>query len=269
MKILVILVSVFFSGFLSAQDKSVEIYRVEKDGVVELHGKNTNYSPVTIELDMDLTNMKSSQRNPITVVVEGRSEIKITDLTPENKNAKYGMKYNYIFYRGSIFAKHDDTFAYRLPYKKGQSYKVDQGYGGKFSHTGDSRYSLDFHMDEGTEVYASRAGIVVEVEEGFSKGGDDRSLIDKANHITILHSDGTFAQYSHLRKAGALVRIGQRVRAGDIIGLSGATGFATGAHLHFNVIKVQKGGNFITLPVKFTTKDGIQELKEGEEYIGY
>lgn len=269
MKILAILITTLLSSFLNAQDKSVEVFRVEKEGAIELYGKNSNYFPVTVELDLDLTNMKSSQSNPLTVIIEGKSEVKLTDLMVEKESSKWGMKYSYLFYRGSIFAKHDDTFAYRLPYKKGQVYKVDQGYGGKFSHTGDSEYSLDFHMEEGTEVYASRAGMVVEIEESFSKGGNDRSLIEKANHIIILHSDGTLAQYSHLRKSGAIVKAGQQVRAGDIIGLSGATGFATGPHLHFNVVQAKKGGGFTSLPIKFTTKDGIQQLKEGEEYIGY
>lgn len=269
MKVLIILILSLLLGYQGNQEKSVTVYNVESENGIELHGKNSNYFPVTIELDMSLTNMTSSKGNPVVAVIEGRSEVKLTDLKVKKENKSWGMKNSYIFYQGSIFAKHDNRFAYKLPFKKGETHRLDQGYNGSFSHTGDSRFALDFNMEVGTEVYAARQGLVVEVEEGFSKGGEDRSLMDKANHITILHEDGTFAQYSHLRKSGVLVRIGQKVRAGDIIGFSGATGFVTGPHLHFSVLKAKKGGGFVTIPIKFTTKDGIQSLEEGKEYIGY
>jgi hypothetical protein len=269
MKVLIILILSLSLGYQQNQEKSVTVYNVESENGIELHGKNTNYYPVTIELEMNLTNMASSKGNPVVAVIEGRSEVKLTDLKVQTENKSWGMQNSYIFYQGSIFVNHDNNFAYKLPFKKGETYRLDQGYNGSFSHSGDSRFALDFNMEKGTEVYASRQGLVVEVEEDFSKGGDDRSLMDKANSITILHDDGTFAQYSHLRKSGALVRKAQKVRAGDIIGLSGETGFVTGPHLHFSVLKAKKGGGFVTIPIKFTTKDGIQELEEGKEYIGY
>lgn len=269
MKRFLVLIYLLVPSFMVAQENSVTVFSVEKKEGIELYGKNTNYYPVTIELDLDLTNMSSSNKNPVIAIIEGRSEVKLTYLKVKKEDASWGMKYSYIFYQGSSFAKHDDNFAYKLPYKKGQTYRLDQGFNGSFSHQGDGKYALDFHMDEGTEIYASRQGVVVELEEGFTEGGNDRSLLDKANHITILHDDGTFAQYSHLRKSGVLVKKGQKVRAGDVIGLSGATGFVTGAHLHFTVVKTKRGGGFISIPIKFTTKDGIQQLKEGKEYIGY
>tara|TARA_R110002124_G_scaffold120157_2_gene278021 strand:+ start:7717 stop:8526 length:810 start_codon:yes stop_codon:yes gene_type:complete len=269
MKTFLVLFVSLLVGFQGSQENSVNIYRVEIENGFELYGRNTNYFPVTVELDLDLTNMTSSKGNPIVTTIDGKSEIKLTDLKAKKENASWGMKYNYTFYQGSIFAKHDDNFAYRLPYKKGETHRLDQGYNGSFSHKGDSKYALDFNMKEGTEVYATRQGMVVEIEENYSEGGNDRSLMEKANHVTILHDDGTFAQYSHLKKSGATVKEGQKVRAGDRIGLSGATGFVTGPHLHFTVLKAKKGGGFTSLPIKFATKDGIQQLKEGEDYSGY
>lgn len=269
MRIVLLFLAFFVSVSVKAQEGSVVINRKDiKNGVV-LFGENDNLFPVTLEIDLNLKNMVSTEGDPITVIIPGKSEIKITELMIDKKNASWGMKYSYTFYQGSIYAKHSRNFIYKLPYKKGESYRLDQGYGGKFSHRGDSKYSLDFQMELGTEIYAARAGVVVEIEERYSEGGNDRSLVEKANFISVLHDDGTFAQYSHLKKDGALVKKGQKVRAGDKIGLSGATGFATGPHLHFNVIKAKRGGGFQTLPVKFSTKDGIKELKEGEVYVGY
>jgi len=269
MKVILILITSFMLVSARAQEGSVVINKKEIKNGVSLYGENRNNYPVTIELDLDLENMSSSEKDPVTAVVPAKSEIKLTDLKIDDKKASWGMKYSYIFFQGSIYAKHKSSFAYKLPYKKGETHRLDQGYGGKFSHRGESKYSLDFHMEEGTAIHAARAGVVVEIEESYSEGGNDKSLIEKANFISILHDDGTFAQYSHLKKSGVLVKEGQKVRAGDKIGLSGATGFATGPHLHFNVVKAKKGGGFQTLPVKFATKSGIKELKEGEEYVGY
>ncbi|MEQ9278328.1 MAG: M23 family metallopeptidase [Balneola sp.] len=262
-------VVVFVSGFKLMQENSVTIDKREIKNGVALYGSNSNYYPVTIELEADLTNMTSSENNPLVTVLKGRSEKKIAELKVKDPKSSWGMKYSYIFYQGSIFAKHNDKMGYRLPFKIGEQHRLDQGYNGNFSHSGESRYSLDFNMKEGTEVYSSRAGIVVETEERYSKGGSDKSFLEKANYVTILHDDGTFAQYSHLRKNGVSVRIGQKIKAGERIGYSGATGYVTGPHLHFTVLKAKKGGGFISVPVKFATKDGIQELKEGEVYIGY
>jgi murein DD-endopeptidase MepM/ murein hydrolase activator NlpD len=268
MKILIASILILWS-FQSEIDDSVTIYRTEIENGFQLHGKNTNYFPVTMELDLDLTNMSSSKGDPVVTILQGRSEVKLTDLKVKKEDRSWGMKYSYIYYQGSIYAKHNDRYTYRLPFKKGESYRLDQGYNGDFSHTGDSRYSLDFNMDIGTEIYAARPGTVVEIEEGYSEGGSDRSFMDKANFISILHDDGTFAQYSHLRRSGVMVRLGQKVRAGDLLGLSGDTGFVTGPHLHFTVIKAKRGGGFESVPVKFTTKDGIQQLQEGVSYTAY
>jgi murein DD-endopeptidase MepM/ murein hydrolase activator NlpD len=262
-------VVVVISGFKLMQENSVTIDKREIKNGVALYASNTNYYPVTIELEADLTNMTSSENNPLVTVLKGRSEEKIAELKVKDLKSSWGMKYSYIFYQGSIFAKHNDKMGYRLPFKIGEQHRLDQGYNGNFSHSGESRYSLDFNMKEGTEVYSSRAGIVVETEERYSKGGSDKSFLDKANYVTILHDDGTFAQYSHLRKNGVSVRVGQKIKAGERIGYSGATGYVTGPHLHFTVLKAKKGGGFISVPVKFATKDGIITLKEEETYTAY
>ena len=55
------------------------------------------------------------------------------------------------------------------------------------------------------------------------------------NFIRIAHGSGIDTGYAHLANGGILVGIGQSVRAGQQIGLSGATGAATGCHLHFEV----------------------------------
>lgn len=265
MKLIWVTIGLLFMGS-GRQEQTVEVYRVEKDGVVELHARNKNIYPVTIELNSELNNMSSSKKLPLYDVIKGNSEKMITILTPVRKEEKWEFKSSYKYYMGSIFAQHTDSYEYRLPFRVGASYKVTQGYHGSFSHIGRINYSLDFNLEEGSEVFAARSGVVVEVVEKYNEGGGNESYMDKANYITILHNDGTMADYSHLKYNGSLVTVGQRVRVGALIGYSGATGYATGPHLHFNVKKANDDGGFITLPVKFRTRDGVEMLQQGKSY---
>ncbi len=92
--------------------------------------------------------------------------------------------------------------------------ELTQGQNGEFSHTGTARYSFDFGMPIGTPILVSRRGEVVEVNDGFTKTGVEPAFLDKANAVTIIHEDGTFATYAHL-DPGSGVRKGMKVNAGE------------------------------------------------------
>jgi murein DD-endopeptidase MepM/ murein hydrolase activator NlpD len=130
---------------------------------------------------------------------------------------------------------------YLLPLRM-RGWHVDQGFGGGFSHDDEqNRYALDLAAPIGTPVLAARDGVVMQVESDFARAGLDRErFAGRANLIRVLHEDGTMAMYAHLKADGVLVRPGQRVRAGDVIGLSGNTGFTSGPHLHF-AVQVNRG----------------------------
>jgi murein DD-endopeptidase MepM/ murein hydrolase activator NlpD len=138
----------------------------------------------------------------------------------------------YMMYIGDVTLKnYDKDYHYDLPFKKGKSFNIYQGYNGTFSHQNEN--SLDFTMPEGTEVIAAREGLVTDLVSTSNMGCPTRNCVDKANYITILHPDGTFAQYYHLKQNGVKVNIGDQVKKGDVIGLSGNTGWSKGPHLHF------------------------------------
>jgi murein DD-endopeptidase MepM/ murein hydrolase activator NlpD len=83
---------------------------------------------------------------------------------------------------------------------------------------------IDFPAPAGTPVAAAHAGRVLSA--GFADDGyGDRVVLD--------HGRGERTLYAHLSRV--LVRRGERVSAGIVIGRVGATGFATGPHLHFEV----------------------------------
>ena len=95
-------------------------------------------------------------------------------------------------------------------------YKASSSLWSSGSHTG-----IDFHAMTGTPVHAVGVGTVVSTGWGGAYG----------NQIVLRMADGMYTQYGHLSSIG--VTVGQQVTAGQQIGLSGATGNATGPHLHF------------------------------------
>lgn len=82
---------------------------------------------------------------------------------------------------------------------------------------------VDFGCPVGTPVYAPADGLVVEPHNDGSFGVA----------VALEHADGWFTLYAHLSRADVVP--GMRVRAGDRLGLSGATGFVTGPHLHWQL----------------------------------
>jgi murein DD-endopeptidase MepM/ murein hydrolase activator NlpD len=82
---------------------------------------------------------------------------------------------------------------------------------------------VDFAAPMGTPVRAIASG---RVEYAGWKGGSGR-------HIKIDHGDGVESCYSHLQAITSGVRVGSRVQVGQMIGRVGASGLATGPHLHF------------------------------------
>jgi len=85
---------------------------------------------------------------------------------------------------------------------------------------------LDFTSPVGTEVYASGDGRVTWSDYGTNGYGI---------HVIIDHGFGYETLYAHLSRTK--VRNGQRVKRGDLIGLSGNTGLSSGPHLHYEVHK--------------------------------
>ncbi|MET7684666.1 M23 family metallopeptidase [Streptomyces sp. NPDC005423] len=107
------------------------------------------------------------------------------------------------------------------------------------THTG-----IDFHAATGTSVRAVGYGTVVEAGWGGAYG----------DNVVIRMNDGTYTQYGHLSSIG--VSVGQRVTTGQQIGLSGATGNATGPHLHFEARTTAEYGSDID-PVAYLRSHGV------------
>ena len=103
--------------------------------------------------------------------------------------------------------------------------KCIQGNNGASTHRGTLSYGFDFLMDVGSPVLAARKGVVAAAVQHFGEGGGDSRFAPRANFVAIRHGDGSYSRYYHLKKNGVLVRVGERVSAGQPIALSGNTGF--------------------------------------------
>jgi murein DD-endopeptidase MepM/ murein hydrolase activator NlpD len=160
--------------------------------------------------------------------------------------------------------KDDTSFVYSLPFENGNSHLIVQGYFGIFSHK--ERAALDFKMKKGTNLIAVRDGIVIRVKEDGSKGGWNRKYRSQGNNIVIQHSDNSRSGYWHLQKDGALVKVGDTVKQGQVIGLSGKTGFAAIPHLHFIVWTTNKNGQWQQVATRFKTSKGIKYLRPWKWY---
>ncbi|MEM7022058.1 MAG: M23 family metallopeptidase [Pseudomonadota bacterium] len=112
--------------------------------------------------------------------------------------------------------------------------------------TGDGHKGTDFAladfavMADGVEVRAAAAGIVDALRDGMPDVGLDQgaeAVADKTcgNGIRLDHGGGWTTWYCHLRRGSLMVRKGDRVAAGQPLGLVGYSGETTFPHLHFDV----------------------------------
>jgi len=97
-------------------------------------------------------------------------------------------------------------------------WRIDPFTGKEAMHEG-----VDFVVPKGTPIYASAGGVVAYAALHPQYG----------NLVEIDHGNGVITRYAHNSKL--LVQVGQVVRRGQKISLSGATGRATGPHMHFEV----------------------------------
>ncbi len=122
-------------------------------------------------------------------------------------------------------------------------------------------------MPEQTTVYAARGGGVIDVAHSNFRGGDDFGKFGaQANLVKIVHDDGSIALYAHLSWDSIRVRPGQRVERGEAIAASGNTGFSTGPHLHFVVVR-NAGLRSESVPVSFSAAAGQTVTPRTGEFL--
>jgi murein DD-endopeptidase MepM/ murein hydrolase activator NlpD len=251
----------------SEREKLIKITTKRDGNITHFFVENLQSADVTVTFEMGLENLVGTVQLPYTACFPPKKVTKAFELSPKDNGKGWNWSYTYYATFGSLAAVHDETYAYSLPYAPGQSYRVSQGFNGDYSHSGANRFAIDWKMPTGTAVHAARDGIVVGIKADSSVGGPDSKYDCEANYILIKHRDGTLGQYVHLAKDGNRVKVGDPVRAGDFIGLSGNTGHTTGPHLHFSVFKARDGKQRQSIPIKYETANAVAvTLEKGKSY---
>jgi murein DD-endopeptidase MepM/ murein hydrolase activator NlpD len=104
-------------------------------------------------------------------------------------------------------------------------------------HIGSGKNAWDFANGAHFPVSVAREGTITHLKMSSHSGCDTSACVDLANYIVIDHGDGTASIYLHLdgHSLDPSVRCGTTVRQGQKLAVAGATGWATGPHLHFQV----------------------------------
>lgn len=250
-------------------EEPIEIsYKRENNGTINFFALNKTNIPYQVTLNFKtLKNLKSSLSLPHYIIVYPSSEpVFVLEIKVINPKEAINFNFDYTYIMGDPTLFSDEEFAYSFPYAHGKKHKLAQGYLGKLTHQ--NSYSLDFNMNVGDTVHATRSGKVVEIVMNYDKGGPDPKLEPYANKVVIMHDDGTFGHYVHLRKNGSLVKRDEIVAQGQAIALSGNTGYSHGPHLHFMVVQPTRM-NQKTIPTKFIQNDKLITPKEGNYYYSF
>ncbi|MCG8580211.1 MAG: peptidoglycan DD-metalloendopeptidase family protein [Bacteroidales bacterium] len=136
-----------------------------------------------------------------------------------------------------IHSNNDKTKPFNSPIRPEDLTKISSGYGMRkhpITKEVKKHNGIDYVAPLNTEILAISDGIVRKVNNNFTKGkGYGRFII-------IDHKNGYSSLYSQLNEYK--VKEGQKVKAGDVIGLLGSSGMSTGPHLH---LEIKKDGQFI------------------------
>ncbi|MCM4166307.1 hypothetical protein KCTC52924_03236 [Arenibacter antarcticus] len=188
-----------------------------------------------------------------TLIYEG-AFVDVSDINssgPSNTAISLGIKTN--------MTKSD--LKYKLPFSSGKRIPCVQGQnlaGG--THLNNQKFALDFGIPRGTNVVAAMNGIVVDivrVHPDLAIGS--RGPSNTENLVKIRHDDLSYGIYAHLQQNQIKVNVGQTVITGQLLALSGNSGFTDGDHLHFAVLRATLT-SFETIEFDFYDKNDQKYL---------
>jgi murein DD-endopeptidase MepM/ murein hydrolase activator NlpD len=136
------------------------------------------------------------------------------------------------------------------------------------THTGDAADNKNYRA-YGAEILSVADGIVTETKDGIpqnSPGANSRAVpitmeTIGGNHVIVDIGESRFALYAHMQSGSLRVKVGDKVKRGDVLGLVGNSGNSTEPHLHFHICNANSPLGCEGLPYAFTS----YESEEGED----
>lgn len=138
------------------------------------------------------------------------------------------------------------TDQYQRPFPKNVPINVEPN---SISHVGRDQHAVDFLVAEGTIVCAPRTGKIIGLKQDSEVGGADKKFENDANYVIIDHGDQETSILIHLQKDSVSVKMGDTVRAGQIIARQASTGWTYDPHIHFAVYCLGR-----TIPIRFAER---------------
>ncbi|MDX1669282.1 MAG: peptidoglycan DD-metalloendopeptidase family protein [Limnobacter sp.] len=192
--------------------KMAEIYSSQIDFHRELR-EGDQFRVVYEQLSLDGEPVGSGRVLAVDFVNDGRSHKAFYFESPQGKTGYYdekGMSLRSTFLRSPLkFSRISSGFSKRRFHPIQGRWKAHNG--------------VDYAAPTGTPIHATANG---RVELVGRKGG-------YGNVVYLKHNNGYSTRYAHMSRFARGLRNGDRVEQGDIIGYVGATGWATGPHLHY------------------------------------
>lgn len=173
---------------------------------------------------------------PSTPVNRGPVIVISPPLTGENWLAANGPS-NTSVHRRAVLGGQNHTYI-------SQRFAIDwlQLYPDGKSYQGDPKDNKNYR-DYGAEIHAVADGTVTEVKDGIPQnipGATSRAVPISmetigGNHVIVQIADGVYAFYAHMQPGSLRVKLGDKVRRGQVLGLLGNSGNSTEPHLHFDL----------------------------------
>ena len=130
------------------------------------------------------------------------------------------------------------------------------------SHKGPFKGAVDLAVDLGSDVLAPFYGRIVEVVDKFDKYGAGEEFGKYLNFVTIAHDNGEYSQLAHIAKGFSKVKVGQLVKTGQKLAVTGLNGWMEELfleHVHMLVFKLLPEGGFQGLKIRFLKKPEVVE----------
>lgn len=128
------------------------------------------------------------------------------------------------------------------------------------THTGDGTRNLDY-LAYGKDIHAVAAGRVTLVVDGVpdNKPGEMNPMMATGNTVVIEHGTGLYSMTAHFIPGSIKVKVGQKVRAGQVLGRCGNSGNSSEPHIHF---QLQDGASMNSFGIE-PVFSGVEVMRDG------
>jgi murein DD-endopeptidase MepM/ murein hydrolase activator NlpD len=220
--------------------------------------------PIRFEIETNNSNLKKVLKEIGIIELKANSDtiVRIRNVSEFDQNTSFS--YNWKF--GSL-SKKIGPIKLEIPFPKGRKHKVIQGNNTNYTHNTEwSRFAVDFDLKINDTICSATNGFVVGVVDKYKFGGKEDEWNPYGNFITIYEpNSGIFTQYVHLTENGSFVKLGDKIKKGQAIGLSGMTGQTDVEHLHFNCsIPTNSENGLMSVAFEFVGGYKSTELKKGD-----